>query len=212
MDTSGTIRKRAGRKRSVRFVVRLSAEERAQLEGLLKRGKAAAYKRRHAQVLLKADEGELGPAWIDERIAEAVGVTPLTVRNVRRRLVEQGLEAAIQRKKQVRPSRQLVLDGAKQAQLVALACGPAPAGQARWTLSLLADKLVQLQIVPSVSLETVRQALKKTTCSPGTVNTGASHRKPTPSSSARWKRCSMSTSNRTTPKSRWSASTSVPCN
>lgn len=159
MEKSGTTR--PGPKRNIRYVVWLSGAEREQLERLLKVGKVAAYKRRHAEVLLKADEGELGPAWTDLRTAEAVGVTPVTVRNVRRRFVELGLEAVLNRKKQVRPSRQVVLDGEKEAKLIAIACGQRPAGQARWTLKLLAGRLVQLKIVPSVALETVRKTLKK---------------------------------------------------
>jgi hypothetical protein len=124
------------------------------------------------------------------------------VRNVRQRFVELGLEAALNRKKQVRPSRQVVLDGEKEAKLIAIACGQKPAGQARWTLKLLAGRLVQLKIVPSVALETVRKTLKKTNCSPGTASTGASRPKRMPSSSVAWKRCSTPTNNRTTRRSR----------
>jgi len=174
-----------------------TAEEREQLERLVKVGKAAAYKRRHAQVLLKVDEGELGPAWSDERTAEALDVTPRTVRNVRKRLVEQGLEAAVNRKRQVRPSRQIVLDGEKEARLIALACSKPPAGHARWTLRLLADRLVELRIVESVSLETVRQSLKKTNFSPGEASTGAFRHRPMPNSSARWKTFSRLTNSPT---------------
>jgi len=150
-----------------RYLVRLSDEERKQLVGLLGRKVLAAKKRMRAQVLLKADASVDGPAWIDSRIAEAFDVSVITVEKVRRAYVLEGLEAAIERKKQCRPSRQPVLDGQKEARLVALCCGTVPAGHGRWTLSLLADKLVELKIVEKISKETVRQALKKTSCSLG---------------------------------------------
>jgi transposase len=152
---------------SKRYVVRLSDEERKQLAELLSRKVLAAKKRMRAQVLLKADAGPDGPAWIDSRIAEAFGVSVVTIEKVRKTYVLEGFEAAIERKKQCRPSRQPVLDGAKEARLVTLCCGTVPAGHGRWTLRMLADKLVELKIVQSVSHETVRQALKKTNCSLG---------------------------------------------
>jgi hypothetical protein len=150
-----------------RYIVRLSAEERKQLTDLLGKKVLAAQKRKRAQVLLKADASPDGPAWVDSRIAEACDVTVVTVENLRKSYVLEGLEGTVERKKQCRPSRQPVLDGAKEARLVALCCGTVPAGHGRWTLSLLADKLVELRIVESISRETVRQALKKTSCSLG---------------------------------------------
>jgi transposase len=150
-----------------RYIVRLSDEERMPLTGLLGKKVLAAQKRKRAEVLLKADAGKGGPAWVDSRIAEAFEVSVVTVENLRKSYVLEGLDATIERKKPCRPSRQPVLDGAKEARLVALCCGTVPAGHGRWTLRLLADKLVELQIVESVSHETVRQALKKTHCSPG---------------------------------------------
>jgi transposase len=150
-----------------RYIVRLSDEEKKQLTALLGKKVLAAQKRKRAQVLLKADAGQDGPAWIDRRIAEALDVSVVTVENLRKSYVLEGLDATIERKKQCRPSRQPVLDGEKEAHLVALCCGTVPAGRGRWTLRLLADKLVELQIVESVSHETVRQALKKTNCSLG---------------------------------------------
>jgi transposase len=150
-----------------RYIVRLSDEERMPLTGLLGKKVLAAQKRKRAEVLLKADAGKGGPAWVDSRIAEAFEVSVVTVENLRKSYVLEGLDATIERKKPCRPSRQPVLDGAKEARLVALCCGTVPAGHSRWTLRLLADKLVELQIVESVSHETVRQALKKTHCSPG---------------------------------------------
>jgi hypothetical protein len=152
---------------SKRYIVRLSDEERDQLTALLGKKVLAAKKRMRAQVLLKADAGQDGPAWIDSRIADAFGVSTVTIEKIRRSYVLEGLERAIERKKQCRPSRQPVLDGAKEARLVALCCGTIPAGHGRWTLRLLADKLVELKVVESVSYETVRQALKKMNCSLG---------------------------------------------
>jgi hypothetical protein len=150
-----------------RYLVRLSEEERRQLTGLLGKKVLAAQKRTRVQVLLKADASPDGPAWIDSRIAEAFGVSVVTVENLRKGYVLEGLEATVERKKQCRPSRQPVLDGAKEARLVALCCGTVPAGHGRWTLNLLADKLVELRIVDKVCRETVRQSLKKTNCSLG---------------------------------------------
>ena len=144
------------------YVIRLSEGERNRLTALVSKGKVAAGKRLHAQVLLKADVSAAGAGWTDQRIVEALEVGERTVQAIRQRCVEEGLDAALERKKQCRPSRQRVLDGAKEAQLVALCCGKVPAGQARWTLRLLAGELVRLEIVDSVSHETVRQALKKT--------------------------------------------------
>lgn len=145
-----------------KYVIRLTEEERARLTALVSRGKVAARKRLHAQVLLKADVGAAGPGWADLKIAQALGVGERTIEAIRKRCVEEGLDAALDRKPQCRPSRQRILDGAKEAQLVALCCGKVPAGQARWTLRLLADELVRLEIVERISHETVRQTLKKT--------------------------------------------------
>jgi transposase len=142
-----------------KYIVRLSDEERHQLTELTRKGKAAAYKIRHAHILLKADAN--GPAWMDERIAESFSVSINTVQGVRQRLVEQGLEAALNRKTQARPSRPPLLDGEGEARLIALRCSAPPAGHARWTLRLLADQAVALDIVEAISHETVRQTLKK---------------------------------------------------
>jgi len=150
-----------------RYFVRLTDEERNQLRELLARKRLAAQKRKRAQMLLKADASKDGPAWADTRIAEAFEVSVVTVEKVRKRYVLEGLDAAIQRRKQCRPSRQRVLDGEKEARLVALCCGKVPAGRGRWTLRMLADELVELKIVDRVSHETVRQALKKANCSLG---------------------------------------------
>lgn len=145
-----------------RYVVRLTEGERAALGQLVSKGKAAARKRTHAQVLLKTDTGEHGPGWTDEQIVEAFELGARTVQSIRKRFVEEGLDAAIERKKQCRLSRQRVLDGEKEAKLVAVCCSEAPPGRTRWTLRMLGDELVRLEIVDSISHETVRQALKKT--------------------------------------------------
>jgi transposase len=118
----------------------------------------------HARILLKADTDSAAPAWSDEAIGEALQVHSATVARVRQRFVEEGLEAALR----PRPSKRQYarkLDGAAEAHLLAIACGPAPAGQARWSLRLLADRLVELEHVDSISHETIRRTLKKTNCS-----------------------------------------------
>ncbi len=150
------------KKPNKRYVVQLELEERARLERMVSVGKRAAAKLTHARVLLQADQSAAGPTWTDARIAEGLGVTTRTVENIRRRFVEQGLQAALERKKQCRPSRERLLDGAKEAKLVAICCSKAPNGRRRWTLRLLADRLVELNIVDSISYETVRRTLKKT--------------------------------------------------
>jgi transposase len=137
------------------------------LQELIAVGKAAAPKLAHARILLKADAAPDGPAWPDVRIAEAVEVNVTTVERVRERFVEHGLDAALDRKTQARPSRERKLDGQAEARLIALACSDPPPGRARWTLRLLADKLVELEVVATVSTETVRQVLKKTKSSRG---------------------------------------------
>ena len=145
-----------------KYQVTLTAEEREQLHALITTDKAAAKKLTHARILLKADAADGGPAWPDDPIADALDVSTATVLRVRQRFVEEGLEAALVRKKQARPSREHKLDGAAEARLVVLACSQPPEGRARWTMQLLADKLVELEVVDSISDETVRLALKKT--------------------------------------------------
>lgn len=144
------------------YRVTLPPTERDQLKRLLAAGTASARKLTHARILLKADQGADGPGWVDEAIAEAVEVSQPTVSRVRKQYVEQGLEAALNRRP---PTREYVrkLDGVQEAHLIALACAKPPTGQARWSLRLLADKLVELQIVEeAVSYQTVRRVLKKT--------------------------------------------------
>ena len=145
-----------------RYVVKLNKDERKELSQLVTKEKIAAKKRTHAQVLLLADCGKQAPGWKDVAIAEACQVTVRTVENIRKRLVLEGLESALHRRKQARPSRQKILDGEREAKVVATCCGSAPSGHARWTLRLLAERIVELDIVASVSHETVRRCLKKT--------------------------------------------------
>jgi transposase len=147
---------------SKRYVVRLTREDRRDLPRLVGAGKAAARKILHAPVLLQADEGPDGPGWRAAQISAALSVHPNTVAGIRERFVEQGREAALNRKKQNRPSRAPKLDGKGEARLIAERCGPPPQGHKRWTLQLLADRLVTLQVVDKISYETVRRTLKKT--------------------------------------------------
>ena len=128
---------------------------------MIRSGKAAARVLLHARILLKADSGPEAPAWRDEAISQALEVHATTVARVRQRFVEQGLEAALRPQPTTRRYERK-LDGVAEAHLIALACGPAPEGQAKWSLRLLADQLVELRHVPSISHEAVRQALKKT--------------------------------------------------
>ena len=144
-----------------RYRVTLTQEEREQLHLMISRGKSDARKLAHARVLLQADESEGGPRRTDEQVASALDVSTRTVERVRERFVEQGLEAALL----PRPSKRAYarkLDGRQEARLIALACSGPPAGKARWTLRMLADEMVELEVIDSLSHETVRQALKKT--------------------------------------------------
>jgi len=144
-----------------RYRVTLDKPEREELHQLLAKGKADVRRLKHAQILLKADESEGGPAWSDERIAQAVGCGSATVERVRRRFVEEGLELALSPYRTPRREYRTKLDGEQEAKLIATACSAPPQGRARWTLRLLADKLVELKVVDSISHEAVRQALKK---------------------------------------------------
>jgi transposase len=143
-----------------KFIVCLSGEERGQLEALVAKGKTAARKLTRAPILLKADCSDPGPAWSDEEISRALDVGPITVHRVRRDFVEGGLDGALVRRPI--PRRPRMLDGEQEARLIALACGNPPAGRRRWTLRLLADKMVELGHIDQVSHETIRRTLKKT--------------------------------------------------
>jgi hypothetical protein len=144
------------------YRVTLSADERAELEALVRKGTGAALRLTRARILLKADQGGNGPAWPDTQVADALDVAVNTVANTRQRFVEGGLARALNRKAQDRPSRERVLDGRAEAHLVALACSDPPAGRAHWTLTLLAGRLVELRVVDAVSPSTVGRVLKKT--------------------------------------------------
>jgi len=147
--------------------VQLAADEREHLERITRKGKGAAWRIRRAQALLKCDQGPHGPGWSDERIAEAFGLSVRSVENWRRQAVEEGPESLLEREARSTPPIAPKLDGAGEAQLVKLACSQPPEGRAHWTLRLLAAQLVELEIVESISYETVRRVLKKTPSSPG---------------------------------------------
>ena len=149
-----------------KYIVTLAQAERQILDAMLSRGKAAARKLVHARILLKADASPGGPAWNDERIAEGLDVGRATVERVRKDFVEEGFDAALERRKPCR-HYQRKLDGDGEAHLIALACQKPPEGQARWTLRLLAGRMVQLDYVDQVSYQTVRRTLKKTSLSLG---------------------------------------------
>ena len=143
-----------------KYIVRLTIEERECLEDLVSKGKAAAHRIKHANILLKIDAN--GPAWSDEEAADDFGCHPNTSRNIRQRFVEQGLEAALERKKRANPPTERKLDGEAEARLIAISCSKPPEGRSRWTLKMLADELVVLEIVDEISDQTVRRTLKKT--------------------------------------------------
>ena len=143
-----------------KYRVRLSSEEQMELKALASKGRTTAYRQSHARILLACDETQEDGSSTDEEIASVLKVGVSTVTRVRRRCVEEELRAALGRKKQAR-RRQRLLDGEAEAHLVALACGKPPQGQAKWTIKLLAQRLVECEIVETVGLETVRRALKK---------------------------------------------------
>jgi transposase len=147
-----------------KYAVILSETEREELKQLIAAGTVPARKLTHARILLKADQSPEGPGWVDEKVAEAVEVSQPTVSRVRKQYFEEGLEAALNRRP---PNREYhrKLDGEQEAHLLALACSEPPEGQVRWSLRLLADRLVELEIVDEISYQTVRRTLKKTNLS-----------------------------------------------
>jgi transposase len=145
-----------------RYVVNLTEDERASLQDLLKRERLSAVKRQRATILLKADDD-----LTDEEIAEDLQVARTTVERVRQRCVERGIAGALERKAQENPSRPRKFDGASEAKLVQIVCSSPPEGRARWTLSLLGDRLVELEVFDSISKSSVQRVLKKTSSSPG---------------------------------------------
>lgn len=149
-----------------KYVVTLTDEERERLQAVLSRGKTAARRLTHARILLKADMVGDGPGWKDDRIAEALEVGRATIERVRKQFVEEGLDAALERRPSRREYRRK-LDGDGEAHLIALACQEPPEGRSRWTLQLLADRMVALEYVDEISYQTVRRTLKKTRSSLG---------------------------------------------
>jgi transposase len=162
---------------SPRYRVTLSTEEREELEALTRRGKIQASKFVHARALLLCDAGSEGPAWAVGDVATALGVSNRTIEHVKKRFVEDGLEAALQRKPRGKPPREVIFDGKFEARLIALACSEAPEGHQRWTVRLLAEKVVELKFARSVSPMTVQRILKKTNLSLTSAGTGKFRRK-----------------------------------
>jgi transposase len=184
------------------FPVRLTPEQRQRLGDIARNGHAPVKKVRHAQVLLLADRGRPGGHRTDPEIADALGMHVNTVARIRKRFVGEGEQPALGRKPRLTPPVPPKIDGRVEAHLIALCCGPAPDGRARWTLRLLAGELRRRGLVTQVSAEAVRQALKKTSCSPGASSPGASRSATPPASSPRWRTSSTSTPPSTRRRSR----------
>jgi len=165
---------------SPRYRVTLNQEERKELETLTRRGKTHARRFTHARALLLCDAGDNGPAWKVEDVAEALGITSRTIEKLKKRFVEDGLDAALDRKPREKPPRDVIFDGAFEARLIALACSDAPEGRTRWTVRLLADKAVELNFAETVSHMTVQRVLKKTNLSLTAASTGKSRPKAAP--------------------------------
>ena len=187
-----------------KYRVHLTGEEQGELKGLVSRGRTAAYRQTHARILLLCDENQADGAMRDEEIARALRVGTATVERVRRRCVEQGVEAALGLREQLR-RRQRKLDGSGEAHLMAMACSQPPEGRVSWTLQMLADGLVQREIVESISAETVRRTLKKRTqaLAEGVLVPPATRQRRVrlrPSSSGPWRTCwrCITVSSRTT--------------
>jgi hypothetical protein len=160
-----------------RYIVRLTDEERLHLQGLISKGKSSANRILRARILLKADVGQEGGGWSDERIIAALDTNASMVYRVRRGLVEQGFEAVLNRKARATPPVPRIFDGEKEARLIALSCSRPPAGYARWSLRLLEQKVVELEIVEAASDNTIGRVLKKTFSSPTSRNNGSFRRK-----------------------------------
>jgi hypothetical protein len=163
----------AGRDIAVKkYVVRLSADEREELEALIRKGKSPAGRLLKARILLKADVSEAGEGWSDSKIIEALETSASMVYRVRKQLVEEGFEAVLRRKLRAMPAVARIFDGEKEAKLIALACSKPPKGRVRWTLRLLETKVVELGIVDRASDSTIGRVLKKTRSSPIADSTG----------------------------------------
>ena len=196
----------AGKKIAVKkYVVRLSAEEREQLETLIRKGKGPAQRLLKARILLKADVSDAGPGWSDSKIIAALDTSASMVYRVRLQLVEEGLGAVLSRKQRAMPAVPRIFDGEKQAKLIALACSKPPKGRVRWTLRLLENKVVELGIVDCASDSTIGRTLKKTVSNPIAGNAGSSRRRPTARSWRRWRTCWPCTRGRAIPICLWFA-------
>jgi len=160
-----------------RYRVTLTEQERQELDALTKTSKTNARQFLYARTLLLCDAGPQGPAWAVADISEAMGVTPRTIEHLKKRFVEEGLAAALERKQREKPPREVIFDGAFEARLIALACSKTPEGRQRWTVRLLAEKAVELNLALSVSPMTVQRILKKTNLSLTSGSTGKSHRR-----------------------------------
>ena len=160
-----------------RYPVLLDSEQRESLITLTTSGTASARKLTHARILLKADAGEFGPAFLDKAIKAGLDVSLSTIQRVRKTFALEGLEAALLPRKPSQVSRPKKFDGEKEAHLIALACSDPPEGHACWTLRLLAEKMVELHHFSSISHESIRQVLKKTSCVPGVSSAGVSQQK-----------------------------------
>jgi Homeodomain-like domain len=169
-----------------KYRVTLTEDERAELEQMVSRGKAAARKLTHARILLLADDSRR-EEHADEQIVAALGTSLRTVSRVRQQLVTEGMDFALLRRRQPPRPDKVKIKGDVEQRLIELACSDPPQGRCHWTLQLLADELVVLGLVDRVGIETVRQALKKTTSSRGSSRPGASHRTPTPTTSGAWR-------------------------
>jgi len=157
-----------------RYRVTLSKQEREELESLTKKKKLAARKFVYARTLLLCDTASAEPAWTVEKIAEALGITTRTIEHLKKRFVEEGYEAALERKQRELPPKDVRFDGSFEAHLIALACSDAPDGRSRWTVRLLADKAVELKLTPAISHMSVQRILKKTNLSLTSADTGKS--------------------------------------
>jgi transposase len=162
-----------------RYRVTLTPEERSELEAVTRDGKTRAKRFLYARGLLLCDAGPEGAAWTVAETAEALGVTPRTIEHLKKRFVEEGLEAALTRKQPEKPPREVIFGGEFEAHLIALACTEPPKGRDRWTVRLLAEKAVELDLAPSVSHMTVQRALKRTNFDLTAARTGRSRRKRT---------------------------------
>src|SRR6202162_625137 len=162
-----------------KYVVRLDVDEREPLEALIRKEKSPAQRLLKARILLKADVSEAGEGWSDSRIIEALETSPSMVYRVRKQLVEEGFEAVLSRKPRATPAVARIFDGEKEAKLIALACSKPPKGRARWTLRLLENKVVELNIVARASDSTIGRTLKKTLSSPIADSNGSFRRRPT---------------------------------